>query len=127
MREIASPFRLYNRYMKMPTSVRVGPQVFTITEATRKQDSLLNEGNYGYTLDQFNRIVIDKDMDKSKKQIIVMHELLHACWMVFETSVKPKDDSSFDVWEHYFIGIWESSIVLLFKDNPDLKEWMLED
>ena len=113
--------------MKMPSSVRVGPQVFTILERTRKEDSLLNEGNYGYTLDQFNRIVIDKDMDPTKKKSTVLHELMHACRMVWESPIKPKSDDEFGVWEHFFIGVWESSMLMLLKDNSDLVEWLLED
>jgi hypothetical protein len=113
--------------MQMPSSVRVGTQLFTIVEHTRKEDSLLNEGNYAYTQDQFNRIVIDKELSKSKKQTTVMHELFHACWMVFDTSVKPKPEDPFETWEHYFIGIYESSLLLLLKANPELSAWLLED
>ena len=113
--------------MKMPSSVKVGTQIFTISEHTRKEDALLNDGNYGYTQDQHNRIVIDKDMAKSKKQTTVMHEVLHACWMVWDTSVRPKDDDTFETWEHYFIGVYEGGLLLLLKENPELSAWLLED
>jgi|AntRauMFilla1563_2_1112583.scaffolds.fasta_scaffold56557_1 hypothetical protein len=113
--------------MQMPTQIKVGPQLFTILEKTRKEDSLLNEGNYGYTLDQFNRIVIDKDMHKSKKQSTVLHELMHAARMVWQTPTQPTSVDSFEVWEHFFIGLYENSILMLLQDNPDLRKWLFTD
>jgi len=35
----------------MIKSVKVGPQKFTIVERSPKEDGMLNEGAYGYTLD----------------------------------------------------------------------------
>jgi hypothetical protein len=47
--------------------------------------------------------------------------------MIFDTSVQPKKDSSFETWEHYFIGIWEEPLLMLLRDNPKLVEWLVED
>jgi hypothetical protein len=113
--------------MQMPSQVKIGPQLFSIIERTRKEDSLLNEDNYGYTIDQYNRIVIDKDMHKTKKQVTVLHEILHAARMVWQTPVIPKKNDDFDTWEHFFIGLYENTIIIIFKDNPELHAWLFED
>ncbi len=111
----------------MPTQVKVGTQIFAIVERSSDIDGMLNDGNYGYTLDEKNLIVVEKDIHKSKKQITLLHEILHACRMVFDNSLKPKKTDDFEVWEHYFIGTVEQPLLLVFSENPGLIEWLLED
>lgn len=113
--------------MSIPKTVIIGAQVFDIKETTRKHDGMLNEGNYGYTQDDRNLIVIDADLHISKKRLTVLHEVLHAARMAWDNSVKPRKGDDFDTWEHYFIGIYESSILLILRDNPDLLDWLLEE
>lgn len=113
--------------MKMPTSIKVGAQVFTIVERSKKEDGMLNDDSYAYTLDAKNLIVMDKDIPISKKQSTVFHELMHATRMVFENPIKPRKNMEYEEWEHHFIGIWEQSLLLVLRDNPDLVDWLLED
>ena len=68
----------------IPKSVKIGAQTFDIHERTKKQDSLLSEGNYGYTRDEINLIVIDSELHISKKKVTLLHEILHAARMIFE-------------------------------------------
>lgn len=110
----------------VPKSVKIGVQVFDIVEHTQKEDGMLNEGSYGYTLDTQNVIVIDSQLHISKKKVTVLHEILHAARMVFDNSIKPKKTDDFEAWEHYFIGIWENSLIMVFRENPELLEWILE-
>jgi hypothetical protein len=111
----------------MPTSVKVGTQVFNIIERSADVDGMLTDNTYGYTLDEKNLIVVDADIHKTKKQITLLHEILHACRMVFDNSLKPKKTDDFDTWEHYFIGTIENSLLLVFSQNPGLIDWLLED
>ena len=111
----------------MPTSVKVGTQIFAVVERSSDVDGMLNDGNYGYTLDEKNLIVVEKDIHKSKKQITLLHEILHACRMVFDNSLKPKKTDDFEVWEHYFIGTVEQPLLLVLSENPGLIEWLMDD
>jgi len=40
---------------------------------------------------------------------------------------KPSKDDDFETWEHYFIAMYESGLLAVFKDNPKLVEWLLKD
>jgi Zn-dependent peptidase ImmA (M78 family) len=109
----------------MPKQVKIGIQVFDIVERKRKEDGMLNDGNYGYTLDDRNLIVVAADMHVSKKQVTLLHEIMHAARMVWESPTKPKKNAEFEDWEHYFIGVWETSLLLVLRDNPDVVSWLL--
>lgn len=111
----------------IPKSVKIGAQTFEIAERTRKQDSLLSEGNYGYTRDDINLIVIDSTMHITKKKVTLLHEVLHAARMVFELSVRPADKSSFDEWEHYFISLYEQALITIMKENTELLKWLIKE
>jgi len=109
----------------VPKKVIIGAQVFEIVQRSSKEDGMLNDGNYGYTLDVPNVIVIDADLHETKKRVVLIHELLHASRMVFEPSIKPTEKDDYEAWEHHFINIFENSIVMILKDNPKLVEWLL--
>lgn len=114
-----------NRAPVLPSQVKIGAQVFDVIERSRSKDGMLNDSTYGYTLDTENLIVIDSSIHFSKKQVTLLHEIMHACRMSFDNSVKPKKGEEFEAWEHYFIGIWETSLLLVFRDNPKLLEYIL--
>lgn len=109
-----------------PNSVRIGVQEYLIVQHNIKQDPLLTEGNYGYTQDARNIIVIDVDLHESKKKITVFHEIMHAARFIFENE-KPKKNADFDELEHHFIALWENSLLMILRDNPQLREWLLND
>lgn len=113
--------------MSMPKKVKIGTQVFQIVERLRSDDGMLNEGTFGYTLDTENLIVIDATVASSRKKLTLFHEIMHAARMVYDTSVQPRKSDSFETWEHYFIGIWEESLLLVLKDNPELLEYIVKD
>lgn len=113
--------------MMMPAKVRVGSQWFDVIERSRHDDGMLNDGTFGYTLDTENLIVIDSDIAHSRQQLTLWHELMHAARNIYDTSVMPKKSDSFDTWEHYFIGVWEESLLVLIRDNPELLEYLLSD
>lgn len=111
----------------MPGTVVIGAQVFKIVERSRKEDGMLNDGAYGYTLDQDNLIVVDADIHLSKKRVTVVHEIMHAIRMTNDSPIKPKKEDEFDDIEHYFISMWEGNLIKVFKENPKLMKWIFED
>jgi hypothetical protein len=113
--------------MSIPKKIKVGSQWFDVIERSRRDDGMLNDSTYGYTLDQENLIVIDSDISHSRQQLTLWHELMHAARNVYDTSVQPKKSDNFDIWEHYFIGIWEESLLVLLRDNPELSTYLLSD
>lgn len=113
--------------MRIPPKVKVGSQWFDIVERSRRLDGTLSDETFGYTLDIENLIVIDADISYSRQQLTLWHELMHAARNIYDTSVLPRKTDSFETWEHYFIGIWEESLLVLIQDNPELLEYLLSD
>ncbi len=113
--------------MAIPNQVKIGPQIFNIVERLKSDDGMLNDDTFGYTLDLSNLIVIDQDLHVTKKQVTLLHEIMHACRMVFEGPSKPSKSDDADVWEHHFIGIWESSLLLVLRENPDIVKWLVSN
>ena len=111
---------------KIPVTIKIGTQDWTIVEHTSKEDGMLYEDNYGYTLERRNMIVIDKDASDSRKRQVVMHEILHAIRFTFFTGSKMAPKLNFDDTEHYFIGMYEETLLMVFKDNPQLVEYLLD-
>jgi hypothetical protein len=105
--------------------IKIGAQEYEVVERSRQQDGMLNDGSYGYTLDGGNIIVIDKDIAISKKQVTILHEVLHAIRFNNDLLPKPKKKDDFDEWEHYFIGLYEGNLLAVLKDNPQLVEWLI--
>lgn len=108
----------------MIDSIKIGPQVFRIEYRSPRDDGMLNDDNYGYTLDQGNLIVIASDLSEVKQKVTLIHEMLHASRMVFEGATTPKDKAEYDDWEHHFIGIFENAFLMILQDNPELIKWL---
>ena len=108
----------------MIKSIKVGPQKFDIIQRDPKEDGMLNDNSYGYTLDQGNLIVIASDVSESKQKVTLVHEILHSARMIMEGATKPKKKADYEEWEHHFIGIYENAFIMIMQDNPDLVEWL---
>jgi len=106
----------------MIKSVKVGPQKFTIIERDPGEDGMLSDGAYGYTLDNKNVIVIASGLGNGKKQVTLLHEVLHAVRMSNDGMPRPNKDDDFEAWEHYFIAMYETGLLAVIKDNPKLIE-----
>ena len=111
----------------MFNSVKIGPQEFRIEFRHTRDDGMLNDSSYGYTIDQGNLIVIASDVSVSKQKVTLTHEILHAARMIFEGPTTPKKKSDYSDWEHHFIAVRENSLLMILRDNPDLTAWPLED
>jgi len=106
-----------------PEKVKVGSQVFNIVFRDPKDDGMLNDGTNGYTLDLGNLIVVSSALSRSKQQVTLLHEILHAMRMVFENGL-PKPEADFEEWEHFFIGVYENAMLMFLRDNPELVAWL---
>ncbi len=110
--------------MDIPSQIRIGTQIFEVVLRDRRDDGMLSDGNMGYTLDTENLIVIDSSLSPTRQRTTLIHEILHALGTVFDTSVRPKKGDDFETWEHYFIGIYEETLVMVLRDNPELLEYL---
>jgi hypothetical protein len=110
--------------IKIPSAVLIGTQLFEVSLRDPKQDGMLSDSSLGYTLGTENLIVIDETLKGSKQRTTLLHEIFHAIYSVFDNTSKPNKKDDFEVWEHYFIGLYEEPLLLVFRDNPDLVEYL---
>jgi Zn-dependent peptidase ImmA (M78 family) len=119
------------KHPKLPTKIKIGSQAWTVEERTKNTDGVLNEGNYGYTIQEGNVIVIDKAAIPSRKRQVLFHELFHAVRFSSGSSgIKPNLEDAqpneiIDVWEHYFIAMYEDAFLTIIRDNPEVTSYLL--
>jgi hypothetical protein len=111
--------------MEMPKKIQVGSQTWDIVEKARKGDLSLSEDSFGYTLHRENTIVIDSTAAKSRKQQTLLHEILHAIRYSFGNPTTPKKTDDAEVWEHYYIAMYEEGLLLVMRDNPELLKYLI--
>jgi Zn-dependent peptidase ImmA (M78 family) len=113
--------------IKLPTSVRIGSQVYAIYERTNREDAGLGD-SHAYTYTDGGFIVIDRDLNPQLKRRYLMHELLHAVMFVFGQEDKPSKEERTDTnenLEHWFIYLVQEPLVMLLRDNPLLVKFLL--
>lgn len=108
--------------MKFPATVKIGSQIWEITEQKRKH-SVTND-HFGFTSTSNNTIVLDSEQVSSMKRVTLFHELLHAIKITFGGSFTPAKNTEFNELEHYFIGLYEEPVVLMLRDNPELVKYL---
>ena len=108
----------------IPKTIKIGTQLWSIEEHSSKEDGMLYEDNYGYTLERRNMIVVDKDSSDTRKKQVVMHEILHAIRFTFFSGSKMGSKLNFEDTEHYFIGMYEETLLMVLKDNPELLKYL---
>lgn len=111
--------------MLMPKSIKIGTQNWEIKEQKRKHSSDFIDGTYGFTIDKDNVIVLDADMSNSVRRTTLLHEIMHAIRYTFGGSHRPHKSSSYEEWEHYWIGLMEEPMLLVMQDNPELVSYLL--
>jgi hypothetical protein len=111
--------------LALPKQVVLGTQVWEIVERNRNKDGMLSEDSYGYTLQKENLIVIDTMIAESRKKQTLFHEIMHALRHTYGNPTMPKKTDSEDLWEHYFIGAWETSLIMVFRDNPKVLAYLI--
>jgi Zn-dependent peptidase ImmA (M78 family) len=121
------------KHPKLPTKVKIGAQDWTIVERSRDDDGMINDDSYGYTLQKSNFIVIDKNCPPSRKRQTLFHELFHAVRFSNGSSgIKPDmenitADDVIYTWEHYFIAMYEDTMLSVFRENPAVVEYLLSN
>lgn len=119
------------KYPKVPTKVKIGAQDWTIIERDRSDDGMIDDDSYGYTLQKSNVIILDKHCPPSRKRQTLFHELFHAIRFSNGASgIKPnlEDILPHEViatWEHYFIAMYEDTMLNLLRENPELTAYLL--
>ena len=121
------------KHPKLPTKVKIGAQDWTIVERSRDDDGMINDDSYGYTLQKSNFIVIDKNCPPSRKRQTLFHELFHAVRFSNGSSgIKPdmeniQSDDVIYTWEHYFIAMYEDTMLSVFRENPAIVDYLLSN
>lgn len=116
---------------QMPTHVKIGAQDWTIIERSAIDDGIISDDSYGYTLQKTNVIVIDKNCPPSRKRQTLFHELFHAVRFSNGSSgIKPNTEDVLPneliaTWEHYFIAMYEDTMLSVLRENPKLTEYLL--
>lgn len=109
--------------MKLPTHVKIGSQIWEITEQKRKHS--VSNNHFGFTSTANNVIVLDSEQAVSMKRVTLFHELLHAIRITFGGSFQPAKNTDFEEWEHFWIGLYEEPVVMMLRENPDLVSYLL--
>lgn len=118
--------------MAVPKKVKIGAQMWDIIERSRDDDGMINDDSYGYTLQKSNTIVLDKNCPPSRKRQTLFHELFHAIrFSTGSSGIKPNMEDVMpheviDIWEHYFIAVYEDGMLSTLRDNPKLAEYLLQ-
>ncbi len=119
------------KYPKVPTRVKIGAQDWSIVERSRDDDGIINEDSYGYTLQKSNTIILDRDCPPSRKRQTLFHELFHAIRFSNGASgIKPDLENVMPheiiyTWEHYFIAMYEDTMLSVLRENPALTKYLL--
>lgn len=118
--------------MLVPKKVKIGAQMWQIIERSRDDDGIINDDSYGYTLQKSNIIVLDKNCPPSRKRQTLFHELFHAIRFSNGSSgIKPDMENVLPneiiyTWEHYFIAMYEDTMLNVLRENPKLTAYLLE-
>lgn len=109
--------------MTLPAHVKIGTHNWSVTEVKRKNQP--DGEHYGFTNDKDASITIDSEMPESIKRVTLVHEILHAIRFTFGGSYSPPKGTTYEEWEHYFIGMYEEPLTMVLRDNPELMKYLL--
>ena len=121
------------KHPKLPNKVKIGAQNWEIIERSRDDDGYINDDSYGYTLQKSNVIVLDKHCPPSRKRQTLFHELFHAIRFSNGSSgIKPNmedilPNEVISTWEHYFIAMYEDTMLSVLRENPQITEYFLSN
>ena len=104
--------------MKIPNKIKVSGHVYTI-EFTKHKSEERGRGNWGKTMNEDKRILIDSEIPKSQKEETFLHELLHVC---MHTSRVAYDlDDKAQLTEEQIVMRLTEPLHQILKDNDLLK------
>lgn len=111
--------------MKLPKSVIIGQRLFTIEEKIAFDDDYMDTA-YGYVTFNSDRIILRRDLTEGMRRSTLLHEIMHATRQVFGPNVpEPKNFEKKIEMEHWFIGVWEESLLTVLRNNPEVTKFLL--
>jgi Zn-dependent peptidase ImmA (M78 family) len=121
-----------NNGPKIPKKVKIGQRTFRIHQKHEANDPLLS-GAFGYTMGDYDNIVLRENMSSGQKRSTLFHELLHAVSVVYTNGFakvsEMEEDEEYDSyhrrWQHYMISLYEEHVVTMFRDNPQLVNYLI--
>lgn len=114
-----------NKPVSLPKSVLIGQRVFLIEERISFDDDTMDTA-YGYVTFNSDRIVLRRDLTEGMRRSTLLHEIMHATRQVFAPNCPdPKTFEKRMEMEHWFIGIWEESLLTVLRTNPDVTAFLL--
>lgn len=119
-------------YKLLPKSIKIGQRDFKVVTQSAQVDVALKH-SYGYTNIVDDYIVLSDDMSAGRLRSTVLHEAMHAIALVFhnseaEVSAREKGedyDDYWNRWEHHFISLYDNSMTMLLRDNPELVDLLI--
>lgn len=102
--------------IKLPESVRVGYRVYTIEAWASSEAS--GARRYGQCCHLSLKIKVDLTYGPVQAAETLLHELLHACWVVSSL-----DDIESPI-EEVAVGHLSGILTQVFQDNPEVMDWI---
>ena len=116
----------------MPATVRVGSVTYRVTidpdDWIRVEHKVQSKGDYGHCQNIEATIYVNPEATPDVQRVTLWHEVMHAlCTAVMGSPDwhglgKEKHDR-----EEAVVSAFESPIVLVLRDNPDLTAYLLSD
>jgi hypothetical protein len=113
--------------MEVPKKIKIGPQWYRVEQRKTGDDGMLSDASFAYTLAERNLIVLSVELADSNKRQVLIHEILHAIGNALGSSTKPSKSADYADWEHHFISVYESGLLMVLQDNPELVKYLVED
>lgn len=109
--------------MSYPRVARVGPFTFRIrwsTKAIKAEERIAGHGLHGITDRETQEIICRRDSTHDRAAVTLMHELLHACFLVADHPLREKA-------EERAVTKLAPVLVSLLRDNPHIIHFLTEE
>jgi len=104
--------------MIIPKKLKIGGHIYSV-EWTKPKDTERRKGNWGITLLEEKRILIDREMPQSQKEETFIHELLHCCF--HQASLNYDIDDKVELTEEQVVSRLANVLHQVLVDNKLLK------
>lgn len=104
--------------MKIPKTIKVGAHIFTV-ELTKPKDTERNRTNWGKTMLEEKRILIDRELPESQLEETFLHEIMHICF--HESRINYDIDEKVALTEEQIVSRLITPLHSILKNNKLLK------
>ena len=102
--------------MKIPKTLKIGGFIWTVEES----EKIANEGNvFGSTHSRKQRIFLEPNESRQKKEHTLIHEIMHALWWQAGLNSRYKKDEN--KFEEEIVDALSNGLYQVLKDNNFLK------